>query len=158
MKLPLPLLAFSIATAAWAELPPPPPEPENWPSKEDVASAIARIDRLTKEHPGGMIDDHDAFLLFAQVGYKKAVPVLISSLKLVQLGEDGSHECTWGHLLEALRAQTGKDFGFDQVAWKHWWNTEGAKLPESYFDPKKHQNSEPNQLPEPTAASGRGSS
>ena len=100
---------------------------------DDVKRAITDIQR-------DPADAHDAYLTLQQFPSKAAVPVLIDAIAgLPKALPDGSVICTAIHCIDALEAQTGKNFRFDQNAWKKWWTMEGVNLPESYFDPTKHR-------------------
>ena len=114
---------------------------------EDVytSAAMAAITHTSPKEGSIRMPQHDAYLYFCRVGHKEAVPALIKALSEVEYNEveiegkkERAYECTWSHLLKALKSQTRKDFGFDQAAWQKWWDTEGKNLPDSYFDPKKH--------------------
>ena len=86
----------------------------------------------------GCRDLHNAYGFFGYHGCKEAVPFLIARLERERPAEgEQLIICTAMHCLNALQMQTGKDFGWDAAAWRHWWDNEGKKLPESYFNARR---------------------
>lgn len=69
---------------------------------------------------------HNGYAGLIEHGRKEAVPFLIDDLteanEAIKEAEEKDEEiiCTWIHLHDALKAQTGEDFGFDQEAWRDW--------------------------------------
>jgi hypothetical protein len=110
---------------------------------DDPKTEVVRISATETQEIMPM-SPHDAYLFFGRVGCKEAVPALIKNLGEAEFIETKNGRrlcvCTWTHLHDALKAQTGKDFGFDQAAWQRWWDAGGKDFPESYFDPQKHEN------------------
>jgi hypothetical protein len=87
-------------------------------------------------------DAHDAFINLTCCGNKSSVPILIDALDWAvkqwgSFNEDEPTICTWGHCKDALKSLTGEDFGFDNVAWRNWWDTLGKDLPKEHFKPRK---------------------
>ncbi|MBC2606325.1 hypothetical protein [Pelagicoccus albus] len=101
---------------------------------------------------------HNGYARLIDYGMKKSVPFLIDDLteanEAIKEAEEKNegYICTWKHLHDALKAQTGEDFGFDQEAWRSWWNTKGKNLPEEHFNPKKNKE-KVNQAVDTTAVS-----
>jgi len=77
---------------------------------------------------------HSAFIELSQIGSKESVPLLIACLDHIPENPKKGIQCTWIHLYDALKAQTGEDFGFSKEDWINWWNEKGRNLPESYFN------------------------
>ena len=63
---------------------------------------------------------HDAFLLLRDCGDLSSVPYLIQALRWHPVFPDGGMECTTAHGVQALKAITHEDFGFDLNAWEQW--------------------------------------
>ncbi len=86
----------------------------------------------------GRGDLHNAYCFFVFHGCKEAVPFLIDRLERESPAKGQTRIiCTAAHCLEALQMQTGKDFRWDVLAWRNWWETEGKVLPESYFNARR---------------------
>ena len=98
---------------------------------------------------------HDAAIFFLHVECKEAVPLMIEALAPYET-EAASHQpmlCTSGHLVSALKAQTGEDFGYRVSDWRKWWLTKGKDLPDSFYARNIAKNHRANQTPEPTPMS-----
>lgn len=113
-------------------------DPKHVSEKDFHNQVIDSLSGTSAAESADSISYHSAFIHLMEYDSKESVPLLIECLSPIQDKFDGNKKvrliCTWSHLLDALRAQTGEDFGFDQTKWRDWWKTTGKQLHQSHFN------------------------
>ncbi len=85
-------------------------------------------------------NNHDAYLILADIGNAQFVPRIIRSLWWLSApNTQGGMECTNAHAAEALRSLTGQELGFEPKGWRDWWAQTGSKMPPSRFFPRHNK-------------------
>ncbi len=105
-------------------------------SFEDAIRTVTHGEYSEGEIP---LSHHSAFIFLSQRAAKEVVPHLIEDLSYIQKKTRNGKkkkvrlQCTWWHLLDALMAHTGENFGYRQKDWKRWWDEIGSSQPPEFF-------------------------